>query len=156
VRRQALVNRLRTAGCAVDTNSSDWLSAGDFTPPPSPGGGLPLGRRVPPTHRRGASVSAAWHTQGGNTFDLLKVTNNGAVPIFDVSIEVPPELVQHVQLQLEAPLPKLPPGGTMTVYAWTTNKSMGSQGPAQFELTVTGRLDDGQPFQQEIFLDTVG
>lgn len=86
----------------------------------------------------------------------MKVTNNGAVPIFDVSIEVPPELVQHVQLQLEAPLPKLPPGGTMTVYAWTTNKSMGSQGPAQFELTVTGRLDDGQPFQQEIFLDTVG
>lgn len=47
--RQALAARLKTAGCRVNLTGTDWHSAGDFVPPPPPGDGLPLGRRVPST-----------------------------------------------------------------------------------------------------------
>jgi len=46
--RQELATRLQTAGCAVITTGSDWHHAGDLTPPVPPGGGLPLGRKLPP------------------------------------------------------------------------------------------------------------
>jgi predicted nucleotide-binding protein len=39
-KRQALASRLETAKAAVDRIGSQWLTAGDFTPP-RPGGGLP-------------------------------------------------------------------------------------------------------------------
>ena len=43
-RRKELAQRLQTAGCAVDLTGEDWLSVGDFTAPPPPGGGLPPGK----------------------------------------------------------------------------------------------------------------
>ena len=43
-RRKELAQRLQTAGCAVDLTGEDWLSEGDFTAPPPPGGGLPPGK----------------------------------------------------------------------------------------------------------------
>jgi predicted nucleotide-binding protein len=46
-KRQDLAERLRTAGCAVNTIGTDWHEAGDLTPPVAPGGGLPLGRKLP-------------------------------------------------------------------------------------------------------------
>jgi hypothetical protein len=32
-KRQELATKLKYAGCDVDTNGSDWVSAGDFTDP---------------------------------------------------------------------------------------------------------------------------
>src|SRR5262249_2683902 len=32
-RRQELAEKLRLAGCAIDTSGADWHSAGDFSPP---------------------------------------------------------------------------------------------------------------------------
>jgi hypothetical protein len=43
-RRKELAQRLQTTGCAVNLTGEDWLSAGDFTAPPPPGGGLPPGK----------------------------------------------------------------------------------------------------------------
>ena len=40
-RRKELAQRLESAGCAVSLAGEDWLTAGDFTAPPPPGGGLP-------------------------------------------------------------------------------------------------------------------
>jgi hypothetical protein len=34
--RKALTERLRTAGCAVDTSGDDWFKEGDFSPPEPP------------------------------------------------------------------------------------------------------------------------
>ena len=34
--RQELAERLRTAGCTVDTSGSDWYESGDFSPPAEP------------------------------------------------------------------------------------------------------------------------
>ena len=36
-KRQDLAERLRTAGCAVNTIGTDWHEAGDLTPPVAPG-----------------------------------------------------------------------------------------------------------------------
>lgn len=40
--RKNLADRLETAGCTVDRSGDDWLTKGDFTPPPPPGSGSPL------------------------------------------------------------------------------------------------------------------
>jgi hypothetical protein len=43
--RQDLATRLRGAGCAANTDGTDWHTAGDLTPA-LPGGGLPLGKKL--------------------------------------------------------------------------------------------------------------
>jgi hypothetical protein len=40
--RKALAERLRTAGCAVDTSGDDWFTEGDFSPPEPPGKAAPF------------------------------------------------------------------------------------------------------------------
>ena len=52
-KRNDLAQRLKTAGCEVDTSGTDWLKAGDFTAAKVADG--PIGRRIPgaaPTKRR--------------------------------------------------------------------------------------------------------
>jgi hypothetical protein len=46
-KRQELANRLRNAGCAVNLSGTAWQTAGDLTPPPAPGGGLAVGKKLP-------------------------------------------------------------------------------------------------------------
>lgn len=152
--RRSLADRLRTAGCDVDLTGSSWLTEGDLTPPPPPGGGLPLGRRLPATDRRGPHVDGHWSSGSGSRLDDVRVTNNGAVDLFDVALRVPDDLSGRVQLHDSEPVRKLPVGKTFTVRAWTTNRMMGPGGPHQFELTVTGRLADGTPFEQDVYFDS--
>lgn len=54
-KRQDLAQRLSAAGCTIDLTGTDWLSAGDFTIPPPPGGGL--SSRPTHTYRRRTSRS---------------------------------------------------------------------------------------------------
>ncbi|WP_082460169.1 TIR domain-containing protein [Frigoribacterium sp. Leaf8] len=154
--RKSLAERLRTAGLDVDMTGSSWFKEGNFAAPPAPGGAYPMGKRLPSTERRGAHVDGRWHTGSGNKLDDVRLTNNGAVPLFDVELHVPDELEGHIQLQDSGPLKKLPVGKTFTVRAWTTNKTMGPSGPAQFELPVSARLEDGTAFLQDVYFDTVG
>ncbi len=153
--RKALASRLRTAGCPVDMTGDDWLTVGDFTPPEKPGGVLPLGRRAPSSERRGASVDAHWYSSGGNKLDQLKVTNNGAVPIFDVRVHVP-ETLTGVQIWQEDPVHRLPAGKSFTIRAHNSSHSLGAPGPQHFDLNVLGRLEDGREFHQEVFIDAEG
>lgn len=154
--RKSLADRLTTAGCEVDLTGGDWLHEGDFTPPPVLGNGLPVGKRIPSQDRRGPHVDGRWRTSGSNKLDLVQITNNGAVDLFDVEITVPAELSGHVTLHDSGPVAKLPAGKTFTARGWTTQKTMGPSGPAQFELTLTAHLDDGTPFSQSVYFDTVG
>lgn len=155
-KRKSLASRLETAGCPVDLSGADWLSAGDFTPPPRPGSGLPLGRRAPSVDRHGPSVDGRWLASSGSNFDKVRITNNGAATLYDVELLVPDELREHIQLHGDGPVAKLPAGKSFTVPAWTTRKTMGPTGPAQFELPVTARLDDGTPFEQDVYFDIAG
>jgi len=155
-RRKSLAERLKTAGCPVDISGTDWISAGDFAPPAPPGNGLPLGKRVPSSERHGPSVDGRWLASRGSDFDKVRITNNGAVPLFDVELRVPDELTGHVQLHGDGPVAKLPSGKSFTIPAWTTHKTMGPSGPAQFELPVVARLDDGTAFTQPVYFDIAG
>lgn len=146
--RKALAQRLKTAGCPVDLSGDRWLEVGNFDPPPKPGGGLPLGRKVPTTEKRGASVDASWYPQGGSKLDLLKITNHGTMPILDIRVEVPDDL--DIKLWTEDPPEVLPVGKTYTVRAYI------GRAPDQFELPVSGRLESGESFRQVVYLDTVG
>jgi len=154
--RKSLAERLRTAGCSVDFTGSDWLSAGDFTPPTRPGNGLLVGKRLPTRDRFGPHVDGHWYASSGSKLDQVKVTNNGGVPIFDVELVVPDLLDGQIQLHADAPVAKLPVGKSFTVRAWTTNKTMGGGAPDQFELQVSGRLEEGEPFVQDVYFDSVG
>lgn len=155
-KRRSLASRLETAGCPVDLSGTDWLSAGDFTPPPRPGNGLPLGRRVPTAEKHGPSVDGRWLTGGGNRFDKARITNNGPVALFNVDLNVPEDLSEHIQLHGDGPVAKLPVGKSFTVPAWTSHRTMGRRGPAQFELPVTATLEDGTPFEQDVYFDITG
>ncbi|MFV2194769.1 TIR domain-containing protein [Nocardiopsis sp. LOL_012] len=155
-KRKSLAQRLQSAGCPVDMTGSDWLSAGDFTPPPRPGGGLPLGRKVPSTERHSPNLKGRWRPGTGNKLDRIQITNNGGAPLFDIEIEVPEDLTNHIEVHQEHLISKLPPGETFTVYAWTTNRTLQGGAPNQFELPVIAKLEDGSDFRQEVFFDTLG
>lgn len=151
-RRNALAQRLATAGCAVDTKGTDWLIAGDFTVS-APGGGLSLGRRVPTEPRRGPSVDGHWYKEGGNKLDKLTITN-GPVELYGVAVEIPDDVV-GVQLWQEVPVKRLPAGKSFSLRGHT-GRSFGSVGAEQFELTVVARLEDGTEFRQNVWLDATG
>ncbi|BAS15630.1 hypothetical protein AHiyo8_39330 [Arthrobacter sp. Hiyo8] len=83
----------------------------------------------------------------------MKVTNIGGVPIYDVQLQVPEDLGNQIQLHDNEVVAKLPVGKSFTVRGWTTNRTFGGGAPNQFELRATGRLDDGEPFEQDVYFD---
>jgi hypothetical protein len=107
-KRKDLAQRLGDAGCAVDLSGSDWLTAGDFTPPSPPGGGLPLGRRVPSAGPRGVNLDARYHRRSGGS-DRLEVINRGSEAVYDVDVEVPEMPGLHVHSD-DLPKERLPAG----------------------------------------------
>lgn len=154
-KRQALASRLETAKAAVDRSGSQWLTAGDFTPP-KPGGGLPIGKRLHSGERRGPHVDAHWY-DGGKRWDQLKITNNGVVPLFKVTVDISEELSPVLTIYQDEPLTRLPVGKTFTLRGDAHNKTMGGPtAPDQFDLTVVGELEDGTEFRQDVFIDLIG
>lgn len=150
-KRQALASRLETAKAAVDRSGSDWLSAGDFTPP-KPGGGLPVGKRIQAADKRGPSVDIQWMSRGGNKLDKVTLVN-GPVDLFKVRVVVP-EDVQGVQLWDDQERAKVPAYKTFTMSGHTSAMFMGGDGPEQFELDVFAELEDGTSFHQSVYVDS--
>lgn len=151
-KRQALASRLENAGLAVNRTGSQWLTVGDFTPP-SPGGGLPLGKRVPAPDKRGPSIDGRWISRGGNKIDRVMFTN-GPVDLYQVTVEVP-EGLEGVQLwNNDRPVAKLPAFKTFSVDGVSSSHFGNSEGPEQFELDVLATLEDGTPFRQSVYLDS--
>lgn len=146
-RRKELAQRLETAGCVVDTTGDSWLSAGDFTPPPLPGGGLPLGKRVPaPASRSRVRLDLRYHdrSRGGR----LEIINMGTEAVYDLDLEFPPDIEHFQVVSSDLPLPKLPPGKSAKLIAV---KTMG-RGRDHFEVRVTGRTAGGEPVVEQVFL----
>src|SRR5690606_31603713 len=85
--RKALAQRLQTSGAAVDMTGSDWLTAGDLSSPDEPGGGHPLGKRVPPQDQmRRVRLDARYHSRGSG--GRLEIINRGTRPIYNVDIDI--------------------------------------------------------------------
>lgn len=150
-RRQDLAQRLRTAGCAVDQSASHWMTEGDFTPP-SASAGLPLGRRSASTTRSKASVDGSWHRSGGSRLDEIKITNTGTVTLLDLKVS-PPVDPEGIQIEQDEPMKRLPTGKTATLRGYGPWHFMGGSRVTQFEVNVEAKLENGDDFQQDVFMD---
>ena len=156
--RQELANRLKTAGCSLNTTGTDWHKAGDFTPPPPPGHGLMLGRRVPSTHTaQRLNFDASYHDRGGNSGGRLQIINRGTETAFGVEILFPENACLSFLNQPE-PVPKIPGNGkSVHLTVWDQSRSLGGPKYAtSFDITITARSESGEPFTQQVFLDTMG
>lgn len=141
-KRNELANRLRNAGCAVDTSNTDWLGAGNFTPPADPRG--PMGRRVPSsTSRRKRHLDGRYLSSGGTA--RVQITNVGND---DVSkLRSPNQNEWHGWLG-RVDFERLPAGKTVTL-----NASLANGAPDTFDLIVTGLTESGEEFSESLFLD---
>jgi hypothetical protein len=148
--RKELAQRLETAGCTVELSGDSWLTAGDFTQPPEPGGGLPLGKRVPePGVRQRIAIDLRYHDRG-NGNGRLEILNRGTETVFDLNLQFPPEAAQfEVLTATELPLTKLPPGKSVSLIALNL---MSSGGRSHFDVRVTGRTADGVEVSEDVFL----
>jgi predicted nucleotide-binding protein len=149
--RHELAQRLKTAGCDVDTSGSHWLTAGDLTPPPQPGGGLPLGKRLPQSPNVGGPRLDARYHDRGNSNGRLEIINRGTEPIFSVNVTVPENVSFHL-FSDELPIEKLPGGKSVMLLA---GRFMGP-GKSHFEIRVTAATGDGTPIVEDIFVSLVG
>lgn len=151
-KRQDLKNRLATARCAVDAIGTDWLTAGDLTPPAPAGGGAPLGKRVPaPTRPSRPRFSASHFRRGGNKFDYVEITNHGPGDVLDFDVEeISTEGRGLLREREDLPIPKLPESKSYRI-DYVGNNAMGDN-KRYFTLLITGRTNDGEPIRHEEFV----
>ncbi len=156
--RQALAQRLETAGCDVDLTGTDWHTAGDFTAPTLPGDGLPLGRRVPSNTRTRPAVDfdVKYVDKGGNRIDKLQVINRGSETAYSVSLTVPDDAA--LSLHDPSVIEKIPGGGkSVSVDVFNTAKRMGGGNQLlAFDLVVSARTEAGESVEREVFIDLNG
>lgn len=150
-RRKDLAERLKTAGCSVDMTGTDWLTKGDFTPPPPPGAGLPLGRRVPAPVTQGAvKIDLRYHDRHNS--GRLEIINAGTEAVYDLNLQLPVEAEGFTVVDDDLPIKRLPPGKSATLLAFSS-KGLGNKSRNHFDVLVTGRTDGGTPISEEIFLN---
>jgi Predicted nucleotide-binding protein containing TIR-like domain len=149
-KRLALAQRLRTAGCEVNTAGSDWLSAGDLTPPPPPGHGLPLGKKVPPASTRRLTFDLQYQNRGNGS--RLQLINRGTETAYDVNLLLPPEAEGLILFTNELPLSRLPSGKSHGLPATRA----GGGGKDCFDVRVTARSADGVVVEEDVFLSLTG
>ncbi len=149
-KRKDLAQRLENAGCAVNLAGEDWLTAGDFTLPPPPGGGLRLGKRLPSSGTlRGVRVDARYHdrSSGGR----LEIINQGSEDIYDLNVEIPDGIMGFHLVGDGLPVPRLPSGKSHSLYCFRTMPSNADY----FDLVITGRTISGDPVRETVFLSLV-
>ena len=87
-KRQDLAERLRTAGCAVNTIGTDWHEAGDLTLPVAPGGGLPLGRKLPkPQSSPVPRLDGRYIDNGSRRLSAVEITNHSPGDVYELDLE---------------------------------------------------------------------
>ena len=158
--RRSLASRLETAGCPVDLSGVEWLTIGDFTPPLLPGGGLPLGKRVPSkVYVRPAVEFDVEHIRASGTgVDKLRIINRGSETAYDVMVTLPENAALSLQNWTSFPLKKIPGNGkSVTISVFNQNRTFGgSLADSTFDVTVSGRTESYEHFEQTIFLDVNG
>jgi predicted nucleotide-binding protein len=149
--RHELANRLRDAGCAVKTTGTSWLTEGDLTPPEPPGGGLPLGRKLPSTQSLGhPRISARYIEHGGNKFGEIQITNHGPGDAYELDVDA--DLSLHPRGDNDFPVPRLPAGKSVSVYTSTTRSLGGTSRPSYATLTIRAKTVDQVEFTVDEFV----
>lgn len=149
-KRQELASRLRTAGCAVNTDRTDWHAEGDLTPPAPPGGGLPLGRKLPSSQTLGQPRLEVTLSRGSKNSQRMTITNHGPGEVYELDFELPDDGTATREWREEGfPVPKLPPGKSVHAARYLF---LGSTDPAYFTVVLTGKTADGVEIRQEEFV----
>ncbi|MBK5990450.1 nucleotide-binding protein [Streptomyces sp. MBT58] len=150
-KRQDLAMRLQTAGCAVRLTGTDWHDAGDLTPPVPPGGGLPLGRKLPSSQAAGTPrLSARYVDNGSRKMGTIVITNHGPGDVYDLDVEAEETAELVTRNEGEFPVPKLPAGKSVRVMS---ARSAGMGASSYFNVVLTGKTADGVPIRVEEFVD---
>ncbi|GAA4758308.1 hypothetical protein GCM10023328_47510 [Modestobacter marinus] len=150
-KRQDLADRLKAAGCAVDLSGRDWHEAGDLTPPAPPGGGLPLGRKLPSTQASGMPRLDARYHDGPKASGYVEIINNGPGDVYDLDFSTEEDQGFRIDRNGDFPIPKLPAGKSIRVMR---TLSLGSRNNSYFNVLATGRTVDGTPIEEELFVST--
>jgi len=149
-KRKDLAQRLKSAGCAVKLEGDDWMTVGDFSPPAHPGGGLPLGKRLPGAGpRRGVRLDARYHDRSNS--GRLEIINQGSEDVYNLGVEVPADINGIRLVDQDLPVPRLPGGKSVTLYLLRTMNC-----PDYMTVTITGRTAEGQQVREEAFVSMVG
>lgn len=155
--RQTLARRLQTAGCDVNLNGTDWITTGDFTAPPPPGDGLPIGRRLPTdtSVKKVVDFDLNYINKGPNRIAKLKVINQGTETAYDVALSVPEGAALDLRSTAVKPITKVPGNGrSVTIDVLSMNDILG--GPRvdnAFDVTLTAQTEAGEKISQDVFLD---
>jgi hypothetical protein len=130
-------------------SGTDWLTKGDLTPIPPPGGGLALGKRIPSAAPTNTVRIDATYVDRGRGDGRLQLTNRSPFAIHDLRLEIPAEAGPSFQVIDSAqPIAKLPSGKSI---GFMTSRTMGP-GADHFEVKITGRTPDGEPIETEAFV----
>ena len=149
-KRQDLAHRLRTAGCAVNLEGTDWHVEGDLTPPAPPGGGLPLGRKLPSSQATGLPRLEVSLRMTSKSNELMTITNHGPGDVYELDFSLPDDREATREWREEGfPVPKLPPGKSVTAARFLR---LSSRSPAYFTVLLTGKTADGVEVRQEEFV----
>ncbi|MFF2832317.1 TIR domain-containing protein [Cellulosimicrobium cellulans] len=153
-KRQDLANRLRTAGCDVNTTGADWHVAGDLTPPSPPGNGLPMGRKLPSSTVSGLPrLTARLNERGGNTLSDIVVTNHGPGDVINLDAH-PGDDVEPGFLRRDAetlPIPRLPAGKSVAVLQ-RLPVHFGGASKGYFTVKLSATTLDGTPIELDEFV----
>lgn len=150
-KRQELAQRLDTAGCAVRLTGTDWHEAGNLTPPIPPGGGLPLGRKLPSSKATGLPrLETRYIDNGRGKIDAIQITNHGPGDVYDLDVSADND-VGLIRENDEFPLARLPHGKSIRVRCYRGD-SFGSAQKSHFYVTITGKTTDGTPIDVDEFV----
>lgn len=145
-KRNDLAGRLKNAGCDVSTSGADWLSTGDFAPPNAPD--APLGRRVPSVTGRPRNRLDAQYLHRASGSDRIQLINRSGQDVFDLQSPNAKEFLGRLD---GFPVARLPASKSVSLLALQASGS-----PDTFDLVVTGRTEDGEQFNETLFLDLNG
>lgn len=149
-KRQDLAQRLSTAGCAVDLTGRDWHHEGDLTPPSAPGGGLPLGRKLPSSRASGQPRLEVTLMRTAKSNERMVITNHGPGDVYELDFTLPNDREGTREWRADGfPVPKLPPGKSVTA---TRFLSMASGSRPYFTVLLTGKTADGVTIECEEFV----
>jgi hypothetical protein len=87
-KRQDLAERLRTAGCAVNTIGTDWHEAGDLTPPVAPRGMTAARAQLPKSQSSPVPrLDGRYIDNRSRRLSAIEITNHGPGDVYELDLE---------------------------------------------------------------------
>lgn len=153
-RRQEFAQRLQTAGCEVDLSGTDWHEAGDLTPPVGPGGGRPLGKRIPkaagPTRPR---LDARYIDRGSKKIGAIEIVNHGPGDVHDLNVvDLPDNGRGMLRPNGSLPVAKLPAGKSVVGLEYLGGRTWNDNSPRYLTIKAVGETVEGNPLEEELYV----